>query len=199
MIGLLDLLLGGVPWDAQDGVIVLSLHLSTFNAANNYGDIMTIWKGAGLAGPLKAKRGRDKIGLCVWGRKMKSWVLAITVFLATCLSACAARLSGLWETSGETKEGRFFSFILNNKDEKAVYADLSVEGEGKERLAVCDLVTKEDKVSFKMDIEGRAKRCEDMKGPYLFDGVLGRDVITGRILNPEGEEIGIFRAFRLPQ
>ncbi len=109
---------------------------------------------------------------------------------------CGAGLKGTWNASGEVDEGRFFSFALDTTEASSPVADLAFEGGDRVRVAVCGLTEKDGHVEFKMDPDSRAQTCEAMKSPLRFVGDFGRDVMTGRVLDWTGREVGVFRAIR---
>jgi len=112
------------------------------------------------------------------------------------VAGCAAGLRGTWDATGEVEEGRFFAFRLDCEDPEKPVADFGPMGGERVRLAVCALTEKDGRVEFRMDPDSRATTCEAMKSPYRFVGEFGRDVLTGRVLDSQGRDIGMFRAFR---
>lgn len=125
----------------------------------------------------------------------RSWRIGPLVAVAL-LGGCGGGIQGVWDASGEVEEGRFFAFALDTRDSATPVADLGFAGGDRVRVAVCGLVEKDGHVEFKMDPDARAQTCEAMKSPYRFIGDFGRDVMTGRVLDWTGREVGRFRAYR---
>jgi len=115
--------------------------------------------------------------------------------LAVCFGvlACAPSFKGIFEGSGQIDSDRFFLFTLDIAKRTATWQE---SDHGQEMLALCDIVQNEGAVSFSIDLDSRAKTCEEMKSPYRFQGTLGRDVVTGEVSDPNGRVVGRFRALR---
>lgn len=126
------------------------------------------------------------------GRSRWVWLWVGPLFVG----ACGGGLQGIWDGSGEVDEGRFFSFVLDLKESERPVADFGFTGGDRVRVAVCGLSEQEGRVEFKMDVDTRAQTCEALRSPYRFIGEYGRDVLTGRVLDWTGREVGMFRAYR---
>ena len=66
-------------------------------------------------------------------------------------------------------------------------------------MAVCGFKEVEKHVEFSMDPDKRATACADGAPGLQFVGDMGRDVISGQVLDASGKKVGMFRAFRLPK
>ncbi len=126
------------------------------------------------------------------GREWRTWAWVGMLLLG----GCGGGFQGLWNASGEVDEGRFFEFVLDTRESGMPVADFGFSGGDRVRMAVCGLSEKDGQVEFKMDLEARAQTCEAMKAPYRFIGTFGRHVMTGRVLDWTGREVGMFRAYR---
>jgi hypothetical protein len=115
--------------------------------------------------------------------------------LAVCfgLVSCAPSFKGIFEGAGQIGNDRFFSFTLDTERRTVTWQE---SHQGQEVLALCDIVQNKGAVSFSIDLDSRAKTCEEMKNPYRFQGTLGRDVVTGEVSDLNGRVVGRFRALR---
>lgn len=114
------------------------------------------------------------------------------------LVSCGGGISSLWNGSGEIGEGRFFTMQLDIRDVKKGWAKMSFQGGEEFSLPVCFLKEiGEGKIEFQLDVDSRPSSCESMKTPIRFNGEMGEDVITGKVLDEEARQIGVFRAFRV--
>jgi len=126
----------------------------------------------------------------------RSWWTGPWVAMLVLCGGCGAGLQGVWDASGEVDEGRFFAFALDTSEASRPVADFGFAGGDRVRVAVCGLTEKDGHVEFKMDPDARAETCDAMKSPYRFIGDFGRDVMTGRVLDWTGREVGVFRGYR---
>lgn len=126
----------------------------------------------------------------------RSWRTGPWVAMLVLCEGCGAGLQGVWDASGEVDEGRFFGFALDTSEASRPVADFGFTGGDRVRVAVCGLTEKDGHVEFQMDPDARAETCDAMKSPYRFIGDFGRDVMTGRVLDWTGREVGVFRGYR---
>jgi len=110
-------------------------------------------------------------------------------------TACSPGLTGAWQASGHL--GRADAFDLDLSFETAtrglaVYATVDT---GERAVPVCNVRMHEATVLFVIDTQGQTT-CSTLSHPLTFQGILGHDVIAGRILDAAGAEVGIWRAFR---
>lgn len=127
--------------------------------------------------------------------KRLAWVGSALLLCA----GCAPGLAGQWKGSGEVGDGHFFQFAIDNRDEAARSATFQYAGAEPAKLPVCAYKEVEKAVEFKLDLDGRAATCADVRAPYLFSGEMGQHVITGLVLDPGGKKVGMFRAFRVEE
>ncbi len=114
--------------------------------------------------------------------------------LAVALAWCAPALQGNWNGSGHTNVADAFDLQLTFESVErglAVYATES----GERAVPVCRIQLNEQRISFVIDTRGQTT-CATLEAPLTFRGILGQDVIAGRIVDDVGEKVGQWRAFR---
>ena len=126
-------------------------------------------------------------------------VLALMIGCLLISSGCAASLRGKWDGSGEIGEARFFAFKVDFKS-SVPCARFEYSGGQVVKTAICDLVTRDGNVTFRMDPSRSIEDCATMVTPLTFVGIYGLDVLTGNVFDRSspGQDrlVGIFRAFR---
>lgn len=124
--------------------------------------------------------------------------LLILLLISSVLSACGASMAGNWEASGHTGVADRFGLGLKFQGSGANVAVFSTEDGGERPVPVCNIEHKDDgTVAFVVDTQP-SNTCQALRSPLRFEGELGDSVMWGRILNPDGGEVGIWRAFKKP-
>lgn len=122
---------------------------------------------------------------------------SVFVICLTICVGCGFNLKGRWNGTGETGERSFFDIDIDFSDTAKPLAVFSYKGAEPFRLPVCAFKQQDKHIEFKLDLDGHAPTCDGAVNPYSFVGDFGADVLTGQVLDSNGNRIGIFRAFRV--
>ena len=134
---------------------------------------------------------------------MRSELLLRTCLLAALvvisgISACAPGIEGQWKGTGEVDRDHRFELDMTLNDKVEGYAIYTAAaGVAPRTLNICSGAVEDSDLQFKLDLAGREVPCSGYAQRYQFTGVLGHDVITGKIMSTAGEPMGRWRAFRV--
>lgn len=124
-------------------------------------------------------------------------LFALIVLLA--VGGCTPGLAGRWDMSGTIDEPayqRFSATLIVGTDGDGV-ASLTVPGQTSMRVPVCAPRRRDGKYTFTLETAYPPElECGAAKRPVAFEGDLGAHVVVGRVLDADGEAVGMWRAYR---
>lgn len=126
-------------------------------------------------------------------------IKTLLVILILVILDCGGSFKGLWKGSGEIFHGNFFELSLNMNDSDNLDFLITTDKKGLIRPKVCKILKKDDEIRLFVEnhFDDNSPTCSNPEKILIFNGLRGKDLISGDVKDQGENKKGVFRIFRV--